>query len=193
MVRRVPPSEAPPETTREKWFRRIPSAWLVAIALVTLIAITAVRLILIDWVGSGPLMVGPVMIPFLVGGLLLFWRSSPDRTVAGLTAVAFSAGAVSSVVALGAHVFATGFESTFVSTVLWALLGGVATTLSLLPVGLYALKSRAMRISVAMGLSAIMLALPLSPVFGIAIFVIAWFVLRRKESRAGRGAIFTDG
>ncbi len=175
------PSEAALHAAREKWFRRIPSAWLDGIALVVLIAITAVRLLMIDWVGSGPLMVGPVMIPFLVGGLLLLWRADPDRSVVGLGACAFAAGVVAYLAALGAHVFAKGFESTAIATASFALLGGVATTLSLLPVGLYALKSRAMRIWVAMGLSAVMLAVPLSPFFGIAIFVIALFVLRRLD------------
>jgi hypothetical protein len=175
------PNEVALQTTHEKWFRRIPSAWLVAIALVVLIAISAARLALIDWVGSGPLMIGPVLIPLLVGGLLLLWRRSPDRNVAGLVAVAFFAGVVAYVVALGAHVFAKGFETAAVSTLVWALLGGVATTLTLLPVGLYVLKSRAMRISVAMGLSAVMVLLPLGPILGIVILVIAYFVLRRVD------------
>jgi hypothetical protein len=169
------------QATPGKWIRRIPPAWLVAIALAALFVISSVRLALIDWVGSGPLMVGPVLIPFLVGGLLLLWRRGPDRNAVGLIAIAFFAGLVSYVVALGAHVFAKGFETTAVSTLVWALLGGVATTLSLLPVGLYVLKSRAMRISVAMGLSAVMLALPVQPAFNIVIFVIALFVLRRAD------------
>ena len=126
-------------------------------------------------------MLGPVLVPFLVGGLLLLWRSNPDRNAVGLTAVAFAAGAASYLVALGALVFSTGFQSTVVSVVLGALFGGFYTTLYLLPVGLYALKSRPMRISVAMGLSAVMLALPLQPVFNIVIFVIALFVLRRVD------------
>ncbi len=178
------PDEVAQRATRERWFRRIPSAWIVAIALAALIVISAGRLALIDWVGSGPLMIGPVLLPFLAGGLLLLWRRGPDRNVAGLGAVAFFSGVVAYVVALGAHVFAKGFETTAVSTLVWALLGGVATTLTLLPVGLYVLKSRAMRISVAMGLSAVMVLLPLGPVFGIGVFFVALFMLRRADSPA---------
>jgi hypothetical protein len=182
------PGEVALQETHEKWFRRIPSAWLVAIALVVLIAISAVRLILIDWIGSGPLMVGPVLIPFLVGGLLLLWRLSPDRHVAELGAVAFFAGAVSALVALGAHVFIKGFEPTVSGVVLWPLIAGVSTTFCLLPVGLYVLKSRSMLISVAMGLSAVMLTLPVQPFSNIAIFVIAYFVLRRVDQPAGQAS-----
>ncbi len=187
------PSEAAPHAARENWFRRIPSAWLVGIALVVLIVITAVRLIWLYRFGSeetsfiqtGSLfgMVGTALVPFLVGGLLLLWRPNPDRNAVGLAAVAFAAGAASYLVAFGALVLIDGFQPTAVSILLGSLLGGFYTTLSLLPVGLYALKSRPMRVSVAMGLSAVMLALPFQPVFNIVIFVIALFVLRRIDGR----------
>jgi len=162
-------------------------------ALVVLIVITAVRMVWLYRFGDWLLMVGPTLIPFLVGGLLLLWRSDRVSNVAGLTAVALAAGAVSYLATLGALVFFTDFrlpETAFdlLFNVAWgSLLGAFYSTLALLPVGLYALKSRAMRVSVVMGLSAVMLALPYQPVSNIAIFVIALFVLRSIDRPPAEG------